>query len=928
MKKIIGMMILILAWMPLSFAADLSLIKEMETMRNTLPFKDAGRPALTRRLADFYFQAAVEADKDLILTGKGNAAEVANLRTKAAFFYRESLTGENNTFPAAQGELKIKIEFQLARLDRMSGKRAQALATFQSISTNPIAGKDLLRESLLTIAEMQDEDGKWQETQAAYTKALPLCQGSEATSYVRYRLAWAYFRQDEITRAQNEIAEVLFDGHGTLKDQVVADYIQFLAATPNTTGHDELVKIESLAGKTQRPQLLDNLADAFFAGGNRQAGVNSLLHAHRLNPRVLHAARLSEELYGFKRLDEMTAMLTYLGTAHAQMASLEAKQKETVDQILRRLVIQLDGQRKSNAGQFNAEVMLAIDTYLALFPTNEVTTKMRAGWLAANTDDNSKMTRLSQWIKADAGKPTEKDYRLERAGLAQKTKNNSALREEAQALQRLSKDESFQREWTYVEAKAVLDMGEEEYALGIFTKLAERTQNPDKWAIQSQHLALDILNRTKNYDQLASQAAKWTSVAALRNSAVKNDVAEMDKVRQEALFESATALGETPAALNRFVEFCLGGQFTEKSCANAKILAVKLQNQDQLVKVLNAQKDEASLKAEYERMGRFSEAAVLYEKELKPNDAEMVWLKTALLHQIGLNEESRTRVLRTFVKRMHTHKTMQPELQGAVISACLTSGLTNAELLKLPLDTERKSHLALMLENAGRGDAQTTKILQTAKTDMGPVWAKHVFDRTDALDQQQRKQSFYGKNSRANFERRIKLIGNYANEVKAILPNASTPVRIYLIDRVAAAYSDLDKEILATPMPAGLTTEQADGARVVMEELASPLRAEGAAYLKLRDEQMATLADSATWQQTLPQGRDAMLAMIQQSAAARKPSATNTLSVTERKELLDQLSVNPNNRLPLERLRDDFSARGENAAAAYFSGRLAEMEKI
>jgi len=293
-----------------------------------------------------------------------------------------------------------------------------------------------------------------------------------------------------------------------------------------------------------------------------------------------------------------------------------------------------------------------------------------------------------------------------------------------------------------------------------------------------------------------------------------------------------------------------------------------------------------------------------------------------------MNEAARTRVLRTFVTRLQSMKTLKPEVQGAVIAACLSSGLTNAELLKLPLDAEKKSQVALMLENAGRGDAQTTKLIQTAKTDLGPIWAKQVFERTDALDQQQRKMSFYGKNSRANFERRLKLLANYANDVKAVLPVASTPVRVYLLDRVATAYSDLDKEILATPMPAGLSVEQSEAAKVVMEELASPMRGEGAAYLKLRDEQLATMTDRTTWEQALPQGRDTVLAVIQQNATARRPSATNALTETERKALLSQLATNPNDRAPLERLRDDFNTRGEEAAAAYFSGRLAEMEKI
>lgn len=927
--NIIRMMILILILIlcPPLYADDSRLITDMESLRDSLPFKDPGRPTLTRRLADLYFQKVIVDDKNLILTGKGNAAEIAKQRSRAIKLYQEALDGERGNYPAATGELKYKIQFQMARLDRMEGRKAQSLRAFKNIAETPSIGKSLLKETLLTIAEMEDENGKWQEAQLAYEKALPLCQGPDAIGYVRYRLAWAYFRKGDVVRAQEEIAQTLFDAQGNLKDQSAADYIQFLAATPNTDGKASLEKIEALSHKVQRPGLVEDLANAYFAAGNREAGVTALSHSYRLSPTPFSAARLAEEYYGFRRLDDMTAMLRSLLTQAEKVAVLEDKPRKAMDQILRRLVVQLDGERKSNPGQFQTEVMMAIDVYLALYPQSEITEKMREGWLSANTNEQEKITRLSDWIKTTNDAEKIKKYRLNRASLALKTTNNALVREDALELAKNS-NESTHREWTYIEAKAALDSGDQAHALEVFKTLASKTNNPDKWAIQSQHLALDILNREKRFAELAAQAAVWTNSKELKNSAAKNDVAEMEKARQEALFENAASLGESQEALAQFLQFCEQGLFVEKSCPNAKVLAVKLGQQLALVKVLEIQKDEEALAAEYERMGRFAEAAKFNERKLKATDDEMAWIKVALLYQIEGDEVARSRVLKTLATRLQKQGKMTEKTEAVVWASYQGANLNNADLLRIPWSTSHKLQLAAYLQRSGKGDATTLKLVRNAENDLGSVWAKEVFNRVEALNLNQKKMHFYGSNSRANFQRRLTLIGKYASEVKSVLNGASTPVRVQLLSDLAAAYSELDQEILNTPLPAGLDEAQIAQAKEAMESLAAPIREEGMSFQKLQEEQLATLTNAEEWRAIVKQGKDAVIAQIQREEITRAPSSSPVMTEVERTQVLSQLEKNPNDRVSLERLRDEYNNRGDVAAAAYFNGRLNEMENI
>lgn len=923
-----GILLLTLAHRPLR-ADDALLIKDMESLRDSLPFKDPGRPTLTRRLADLHFQTAVEKDKTLILTGKGNVAEVTAHRERAARLYREAMDGEGGTYSALDGELKTKTQFQLARLDRMAGKRAQALASFTAVSTAPTAGQDLKREALLTMAEMREEDGLWKESLAAYQEALPLCRGPEAVSYVKYRIAWGYFRMNDYARAQSEIAEALWDGQGRPKEQVIADYVQFLSATPGVDGKDALTRIEPLAQKVNNANLINDLGNAFFAAGNRRAGVLVFSHLQRLRPSPFIAARLAEEYYGFRQWDDVKNTLSYLMGAAGAMTKLEPKQLEATDQILRRLVVQLDGERKSNPGQFQTETLQAIEVHLTLFPRSDVRTKMREGWLAAQVNEQAKMDRLAIWEKDDAAsdKTAEHRWRQERAAIALRLKNHAVIREEATALSLNATDESQRREWSYIAGKAALDAGDSKAALMAFRDLAKPSTHPDQWAIQSQHLALDILNKQKRFDELAQQAALWTSDSALKSDkALSAEVATMDKVREEALFESAAGKGESVEALASFLSFCLEGKLKEKSCANAKVLAVKLGKQQELVQVLEAQNDQDALVVEYERMARFSDAAKILEARLDHASSETEWLKVVVLHQVAGDQEGSTRLLKKFALELQHRKKISPELEPALRMMYLTAGFSAGEILRLPWSAATKLHIAATLEDSGKGDAHSHKLVVSSTQDVGATWAELTIARLDAMDAKQRMIAFYGGNSRALFQKRLKALSAFADQTKKILPGARVPLRAHLLGRLSAAYKDLDKEIMATPLPVDLPAEQLAQVQEALESLAGPIRKEGEEYQALIEEQLATLTEDApVWRQILSEGKDAVLAKLR-SPARTTASTLTGLGTADRQSALNALAQNPRDVHALTQLRDDHLARGEEAPAAYFDGRIAESK--
>jgi hypothetical protein len=909
------------------------LIRDMESLRNSLPFKDAGRPQLTRRLADLYFQKAVDEEKNLLLKGEGDAVKIKSLRDSARKFYQDSLDGEAGVFPAATAELKDKIHFQVARLLRMEGASTKALAIFKEVSSSATAGKDLRREALLTVAEMLDEVGAWKDALSFYRLALPLCEGGEGKNYVHYRISWALYRLGSFKEAQEEIAKSLWDSQGVAKEQVIADYLQFLAQTPKTTGQEELTKIEFLVSKTGKPQLFESLADALFAAANREAGVFVMSYAHRQRPHLLLSARLAEEYYGFRRWEDFRLELTQFQKLKPQLNSLTAKQSQALDQILRRLVVQIDSERKSNTGSFIPESLALIDLHLDLFPNSDVVQKMRDGWIAAQTDDALKVGRLKMWAQQSQklGKREEvKRYNLELASLAAKMKDFQFLKSVARDLAELETDKDKKREWNYIEAKAVLDSGREDLALDLFTKISLLPQNefPDKWAILSQNLALSLLNKQKRYRELVELSSSWTQNSLLNsNLSLKDEMSSMEKIEQEARFENAISLGESPEALNTFMNYCKQEIFKDKACANARVLAIKLKQQDSLLSILKMMGDENALALELERSGNFAEAASIYEKKLSSTSDINSWLKVATFYQIADLRDSQQRVLRNLMKEFKKSKKIDPKMENGLEATFLSAGFTASELLTLPWSLAAKIRLAAHFEEKGAGDKLTHQLILSSREDLGYPWAKMVLSKISALDAKQRSIGFYGKNSRTQFQSRLNAIGKLAQETKSLLPGASAPVRVYLIQALEVAYRDLDQEILSTPLPEGLDEQQLGDIKIALEALALPLRNEANSYQALLSEQVIQLGDKSNlWMESVKGGNDSFLAKVKEETSLFSSKPQSGMSKEEIATAIKSLSLNPDEKKSLQLLRNHFQSLGEIVPAAYFTGRLSELE--
>ena len=213
-------------------------------------------------------------------------------------------------------------------------------------------------------------------------------------------------------------------------------------------------------------------------------------------------------------------------------------------------------------------------------------------------------------------------------------------------------------------------------ALKLFSSIvtsAIKNKSFSKWSILSQNLILDIFNQQKEYAKIIEQVAKWQDATkGTNNPLVVKEAQDMEKISVEAKFQYAAQTNDLEA-LQTFYNFCTKNIFAKKSCANAKVLAVKFTDQTKLISLLEKAKDEKALMAEYEIMGRFSDAAKLWEKlELNKKGRKAkydTFLKIALLYELDQNWNHRDRILRKMMLKVRREKSIPADLENVIFLA-------------------------------------------------------------------------------------------------------------------------------------------------------------------------------------------------------------------------------------------------------------------
>lgn len=909
------------------------LIQEMEALRDSLKLDDPARIDLTLRLADLYFDVSIQEGK-----GEDSAALKKN-RMKAFELYKQSLIN-NEKSKKSSGLNKAKIEFQMARLLTRLDEGKMAETYYLSVLANKETPKKMLEQSSLALAEWHEDDARFLESKKFYDKAVSNCTDRNSCNYANYRLAWLYYKDTKLDDAIATMEKSLWTDETTIRENSLTDLMLFMSNKDKTDGSKEFETIKKIAQKSNRPELVRQLVEAFYVAGNRIAGSHLLSELDKSEPNLYYEVRLLEEYYGFRNWDKVQHYLSIIEKRKEKDLPLKPEERKEVLTILRRFIVQVDAEMQV-VSNLKDVLKRSISSYLNLFPKDEMRSKMQSGLLAIFDTNEEKMALLTSFIKEDFAlkiDPLEtRKLRQARLSMAQKSNNSNIVIEDSLAIAEILKGTSEADEFYYVAAREQYKVKKNSEALVNFQKVlssAKSRNDYGNWAILSQNLILDIYNSQKNYDGIISQVNSWNE--AVKTAKVSDEVGKesqsLSRIMTEAKFEKALGMKDSKLALNEFYNICMASEFVEKSCPNAKVLSIKHKDQDKLVHVLEKMDDKEGLAVEYELMGKFSEAAATREKyEIATPNLE-AYLHIAFLYELDQNLKERDRVLSNMITAFKNQTSMPVEFQKAAFVAIDQAKLLDTNVLQMPWAPVYKIKIASRLEYERPSEEAKTALFSVGEGE-GPVWSKVVLTKLEDEFHKTNQIKFYGTQSKKLFKQRTQAIEKFATLAKPMLDSAEVETRIYILHMLKMVYKNMANEILNTPIPDGLDPQTLNQVTAQISNMADPFDKVNEDYDKLLNDQIQTLTNASLKEQiknNLAKSdlkNYADLISLPADVKFEKFVAVN-MDHNPAKEFRSKLLVNPEDKSALLGLKEFYSKNNNPRFAEYYASRVESLKQV
>ncbi|MEQ1875423.1 MAG: hypothetical protein ABL958_02175, partial [Bdellovibrionia bacterium] len=373
-----------------------NLAVEQEALYKRLSPTDQMKPVMALRLADLLFDASTEVQKGVEFTAK-QAKEMETFRLKAISLYENALSGFNGQFKQPGGNDALRIQFQLARLymDQGYGDKADRL---WEILANQNAEPRIRKESALRRAEKLEVSNAASELAGAkkyYDIAFKLCGTKDLCSYIQYRRGWINHRLGASDLGLDDLLKSLESTEAGSVADILKDIILFLSHS-NRTPEKAVALIEELGAKYQKNDLVEQLSLSFFTADRREHYRYTVEHLNKKSPRIDRLVSLIEQDYSeknWKSLREHFAAIRKLGP----LSFNTPEKKVETQKVVYRLIVQWDGELHRNT-EFKEFFDLGVEFYTRIYFNGPEIDKVIDGWLAVESNDELKLTRIQEWI--------------------------------------------------------------------------------------------------------------------------------------------------------------------------------------------------------------------------------------------------------------------------------------------------------------------------------------------------------------------------------------------------------------------------------------------------------------------------------------------------------------------------------------------------
>lgn len=884
------------------------LIEEAEKLRSSLPRKEKQqRRTFTIRLANLYYSEALKlsVDKPDDINAQ---AKVSKYRQRALNYYKEYLSGDNGEYEKASGEQKAAAEFNMARIYADNGDVESARRLWEALAKEGEEYPKIASESALSLAELLEaKDPASNAAFEYYGKALAGEAKHDTRIYIHYRRAWIQRNQDKILPAIAELKEAMYDSKGQLKDEVVSDLIVFHSMSA-INPKDAIEYFESLGERINQNDLVTRLGDAYLAAGKKDAAIIVLANANGKEPNLLTQAKLLEETYGQRNWSMYEETLD--GVKAPDTKALDEKAQKKVNAIFKRLIVQLDSERKTTPETLPHYINTA-NLFLRFYPHDETSFKVVNSLAGAYKEPEKRIafiqeTLSSPILKLTAAQKTGLQEQL--VGLFQKQGNHEAAATQAKTLAGTAAKNEDKRRFAFVEASELFDGGKVELALPLFAKIAQEN-GMDDMGRKSLMIVVREKGKAKDYAAAVAMAKPWLAQAEKSEDVKKStEYKAVHEVYESSEFEWATSMGDKPEALAIFNRYCNAKQFTPKSCDNAKGMAARIKDYDTLMALLKAENAADELATIYETNGFFADAAKYYDKKIlsKADAATTDFLKVALFYEIAGDKANHQAVLNKLSNKLKKGKFASEQEEALVLQTFKDAGMMGASILTLPWSEGNKCTMMDQLVMKGGNDG-LKKSIMNCKEATGPAWSEIVMNEVDGLYSAQDKIKFHGKKSEANFKRRLNAIKKLDASITKYLKLADQETSQALVKKGQQTYEKLSADIMATPIPQDTPEDQLPEIQKALADMAAPFNEKASAYaalVKSTPEAVATVGQ-------------------EQTVAEKQPEAVPQDQVQSLVKILNQ---DPENREAIRRLYELYKSKEHKRIAAYFEGRLKSLE--
>lgn len=821
---------------------DDQLIDKMNYVYLNLANQDSSKLSVTLRLADLLSERARKASRKELEAGCSPCVAGVKDRQKALTLYKEAL-------PKADPSTRLRVMVQVGHLHDLLGQDEQAVQAYQAVIKDA-SGENVKAESYMALGEMKFKKRQYAPAKEYFSQVLKF-QNASQKGYAQYRLAWSEFNLQNNERAVTLLKEQL--GNPRLltrgsqaqevdpefQEEVAHDLVTFAARRKLKSGEleevfalmpkkNQLGNVRYLALEQERLGFVEDANKSWLFLIDKQSEPSERLES------MIHLADL------YRSLQDKPKAFVYFQKAtdlwpEAQKNCANCPELKS---HLRKTVIGWNEVEKKNP---SPELLQAYQKYTALFPETDMILWQAQVAAIANNNDlayssyKAAANALSNELKsAKVEKKADKEKWLEAALLgmidsAEKLKNADLQRESYSTYLALSLNKSKAYEVRYQLAHSLYEKAAYEEASKELKALALDPKGPMDWREKSADLALDSLVLMKKEGELASWAKDF-SVALPKKRKDFEEVRRKTILNQSVEQAKAGNEAQALATLNAWNGSEASNDEKKIVYKNKIMLAEKTRNWREARNSVDEYLKLPNLNAEEQKFG-LSQKAYLSELVLdfassleatqkmaadndKSNEAKADHaLKLALLASLS-NKDSKPfyqQYLKStadsdkaaLVAKQLMLKSTHPKEDWKTYQGYLAKKpeLYADVLLDLYIKTKDPQWMELAFKKPEVKSTVAGRLLMQEKILMGYQDMKKSFAASNV---ESKNQAVMAKSLKA----RINLIDKAENLAKQAIEEKAWVGQIVTLHMLAEEHKRFYQEVMALPMPAGLTEEE------------------------------------------------------------------------------------------------------------------------